>query len=253
MLPVTGTGGHTSALCVWIKVYRSTLSCLQQVHTSDGMCACKGQENAILLVRQNSSRLQRRNPIITPRRPCVLLVENRWVREPTGWKNLADGQRVQGWEGPTGTKLHSGTTLYQSFNDANGEWAESEATCRNSFHTHANVHKRGPRPWLLWHLLVNWEHQTVLQKLAVAHVWSSLNFILRGFSNSTARKIMASCSWHDLASSVQYIMAPWIHGWQTYFFELFLLWFLILIAVILFIAAKRARKHSDVILSSCEH
>lgn len=80
---------------------RHTLKCSQHAHPSDSVCACKGQENGILLVRQNSSRLQRRNPIITPGRPCVLLVENRWVREPTGWKSLfVDGQRVQGWEGP---------------------------------------------------------------------------------------------------------------------------------------------------------
>lgn len=42
------------------------------------------------------------------------------MREPTGWKNLVDGQRVQGWEGPTEARLHSGTTLCQSLNDANG-------------------------------------------------------------------------------------------------------------------------------------
>lgn len=148
---------------------------------------------------------------------------------------------------------------------------QSEATCRNSFRTHRRA-QTGPRPWLLWHLLVNWEHQKdcvllmvkkVLQKLADSACLIEFKSHFQRFSNSTKRKIMASCHFQWCSNKTVHLFdILWLHESmdvkvekqtkQTYFFELFLLWFRILIAVIIFITTKTARKRSDVILRSCE-
>lgn len=62
-------------------------------------------------------------------------------------KNLVDGQRVQGWEGPAETNVTLGirSVGVEMMQMGSGQ---SEATRRNSFHTHERA-QTGPRPWLL--------------------------------------------------------------------------------------------------------
>lgn len=99
---------------------------------------------------ENSSRLQRRNPIITPRRPCVLLVENRWVHEWTGWKSSRSGLMQKGGRSVSAGmgRAHSDEmlpqdTVWGGLNDVEGEWAEWINTEKFPLHTH--THGSGAR------------------------------------------------------------------------------------------------------------
>lgn len=60
-------------------------------------------------------------------------------------------------KGPAGMRPCYRNTLCRSWNDANGEWAEWSKA--GKFLSYAHTCTNGPRPWLLWHLLVNGEHR----------------------------------------------------------------------------------------------
>lgn len=72
--------------CKFLQVCMEThCRCLQLA------CVSRISQHRCWWDTQNSRRLQRRNPIITPHRPCVLLEQNRWVHERTGWKSSMFG------------------------------------------------------------------------------------------------------------------------------------------------------------------
>lgn len=128
---------------------------LRCVCTSVRVCACVWmKDNTVPSCwwdSENSSRLQRRNPIITPRRPCVLLVENRWVHEWTGWKSSRSGLMQKGGRSVSAGmgRAHSDEmlpqdTVWGGLNDVEGEWAEWINTEKFLLHTHTQ--RSGARP-----------------------------------------------------------------------------------------------------------